>query len=126
MTKLLLWLNTILLLGGLGSLYYIIVKTNPTEVNIVFVWGLIASFSIIIWSITAFIGYAIRLFLFRNKTKKPAYILMRSERQGLILGLLFGLHLALQGFLLWNVFNATILTIAIFVLEFFFIAQETK
>jgi hypothetical protein len=126
MTKLLLWLNTILLLGGLGSLYYIIVKTNPTEVNIVFVWGLIASFSIIIWSITAFIGYTIRLFLFRNKTKKPAYILMRSERQGLILGLLFGLHLALQGFLLWNVFNATILTIAIFVLEFFFIAQETK
>jgi hypothetical protein len=126
MTKLLLWLNTILLLGGLGSLYYIIVKTNPTEVNIVFVWGLIASFSIIIWSISVFIGYTLRSFLFRNKTKKPAYILMRSERQGLILGLLFGLHLALQGFLLWNVFNATILTIAIFVLEFFFIAQETK
>lgn len=126
MTKLLLWLNTILLLGGLGSIYYIITKTNPTEVNIVFVWGLIASFSIIIWSITAFLGYSIRLFLFRNKTKKPAYILIRSQRQGLILGLLFGLHLSLQGFLLWNVFSATILTIAVFVLEFFFIAQETK
>lgn len=126
MTKLLLWLNTILLLSGLGGIYYIIVKTNPTEVNITIVWGLIASFSIIIWSITAFIGYGIRLFLFRNKTKKPAYVLIRSERQGLILGLLFGLHLALQGFLLWNVFSATILTIAVFVLEFFFIAQETK
>ena len=126
MTKLLLWLNTILLLGGLGVVYYIIVKTNPTEVNIAFVWGLIASFSIIIWSITAFIGYSGRLFLFRNKTKRPTYLLMRSERQALILGLLFGLHLSLQGFLLWNVFNATILTIAVFVLEFFFIAQETK
>ena len=126
MTKLLLWLNTILLLGGLGAVYYIIVKTNPTEVNITFVWGLIASFSIIIWSITAFIGYSGRLFLFRNKTKRPTYLLMRSERQALILGLLFGLHLSLQGFLLWNVFNATILTIAVFVLEFFFIAQETK
>ncbi len=126
MTKLLLWLNTILLLSGLGGIYYIIVKTNPTEVNITIVWGLIASFSIIIWSITAFIGYGIRLFLFRNKTKKPAYLLIRSERQGLILGLLFGLHLALQGFLLWNVFSATILTIVVFVLEFFFIAQETK
>jgi hypothetical protein len=126
MTKLLLWLNTILLLGGVGSIYYIITKTNPTEVNIVFVWALIASFSIIIWSITTFLGYSIRLFLFRNKTKKPAYIFMRSERQGLILGLLFGLHLSLQGFLLWNVFSATILTIAVFVLEFFFIAQETK
>jgi hypothetical protein len=126
MTKLILWLNTILLLGGLGVIYYIIVKTNPTEVNIAFVWGLIASFSIIIWSITAFIGYGVRLFLFRNKTKRPTYLLMRSERQALILGLLFGLHLALQGFLLWNVFNATILTIAVFVLEFFFIAQEVN
>jgi hypothetical protein len=126
MTKLLLWLNTILLLGGLGGIYYIVTKINPTEVNSIFVWGLIASFSIIIWSITTFLGYGIRLFFFRNKTKKPAYLLIRSQRQGLILGLLFGLHLALQGFLLWNVFSATILTIAVFVLEFFFIAQETK
>jgi uncharacterized protein YacL len=126
MTKLLLWLNTILLLGGLGVIYYIIVKNNPTEVNIAFVWGLIVAFSVIIWSITAFIGYGVRLFLFRNKTTRPSYLLMRSQRQGLIFGLLFGLHLALQGFLLWNVFSATILTIAVFVLEFFFIAQETK
>jgi hypothetical protein len=126
MTKLLLWLNAILLLGGLGGIYYIVAKINPTEVNIVFVWGLIVSFILIIWSITALIGYSMRLFLFRNKTKKPSYLLMRSERQGLILGLLFGLHLALQGFLLWNVFSGTILTIAVFVLEFFFIAQETK
>ena len=126
MTKLLLWLNTILLLGGLGIVYYIVTKTNPTEVNIALIWGLILSLSVIIWSIATFLGYSIRLFLFRNKTKKPSYILMRSERQGLILGLLFGLHLALQGFLLWNVFSATILTIVVFVLEFFFIAQETK
>jgi hypothetical protein len=51
---------------------------------------------------------------------------MRSERQGLLLGILFGLQLALQGFLLFNILSATILTIAIFLLEFFFIAQENK
>jgi hypothetical protein len=92
------------------------------------VWAFLVCIIVIVWSITTYLGYSIRLFLSHNlfKNRDTSYILMRSERQGLLLGILFGLQLALQGFLLFNILSATILTIAIFLLEFFFIAQENK
>lgn len=128
MTKLFLWLNSILLLIASGGAYYIIFRTNPTEVSISLVWVLLVCIVIIVWSITAYLGYAMRLFLSHNlfKNRDTSYIIIRSQRQGLLLGILFGLQLALQGFLLFNILSATILTIAIFLLEFFFIAQENK
>lgn len=128
MTKLFLWLNSILLLIASGGAYYIIFRTNPTEVPISLVWVLLVCIVIIVWSITAYLGYTMRLFLSHNlfKNRDTNYILLRSQRQGLLLGILFGLQLALQGFLLFNILSATILTIAIFLLEFFFIAQENK
>lgn len=128
MTKLFLWLNSILLLIASGGAYYIIFRTNPTEVPISLVWVLLVCIVIIVWSITAYLGYTMRLFLSHNlfKNRDTSYILIRSQRQGLLLGILFGLQLALQGFLLFNILSATILTIAIFLLEFFFIAQENK
>lgn len=128
MVKISLWLNSILLLVGVGLAYYILFNINPKEANNTYVWLLLVSFSTIIWSIAALLGYYARNFLSRNllKNKNTDYILVRSERQGLLLGVLFGLQLSLQGFLLYNVLSATILTIAIFLLEFFFIAQETK
>lgn len=128
MTKLFLWLNSILLLIASGGAYYIIFRTNPTEVPISLVWVLLVCIVIIVWSITAYLGYTMRLFLSHNlfKNRDTSYILMRSQRQGFLLGILFGLQLALQGFLLFNILSATILTIAIFLLEFFFIAQENK
>lgn len=128
MTRLFLWLNGILLIIASGGFYYIISKTNPTDVNLTIVWMLIVSIVVAVWSITALSGYYVRSFLAKYwyKNKNISYILIRSERQGLLLGLLFGLQLALQGFLLFNVLSATILTIAILLLEFFFIAQESK
>lgn len=128
MTKLFLWLNSILLLIASGGAYYIIFRTNPTEVPISLVWVLLVCIVIIVWSVTAYLGYTMRLFLYHNlfKNRDTSYILMRSQRQGFLLGILFGLQLALQGFLLFNILSATILTIAIFLLEFFFIAQENK
>lgn len=128
MTKLFLWLNSIFLVIASIILYYILFKTNPTEESIFIVWVLLACIVIIAWSITAYLGYSMRLFLAHNifKNKDKSYILIRSERQGLLLGLLLGIQLALQGFLLFNIISATILTIAILLLEFFFIAQETK
>jgi len=128
MTKLFLWLNSILLLIASGGAYYIIFRTNPTEVPISLVWVLLVCIVIIVWSITAYLGYTMRLFLSHNlfKNRDTSYILIRSQRQGFLLGILFGLQLALQGFLLFNILSATILTIAIFLLEFFFIAQENK
>lgn len=128
MTKLFLWLNSILLLLAGGGAYYIIFRTNPTEVSTNIIWAFITCIIIIVWSITSYLGYTIRLFLSYNlfKNRDMSYLLIRSERQGLLLGILFGLQLALQGFLLFNILSATILTIAIFLLEFFFIAQEYK
>lgn len=128
MVKISLWLNSVLLLVGVGLAYYILFNINPTEASNTYIWLLLFSFSTIIWSITALLGYYIRSFLSGNllKNKNMDYMLVRSERQGLLLGVLFGLQLSLQGFLLYNVLSATILTIAIFLLEFFFIAQETK
>lgn len=128
MTKLFLLLNSILLLIASGGAYYIIFRTNPTEVPISLVWVLLVCIVIIVWSITAYLGYTMRLFLSHNlfKNRDTSYILIRSQRQGFLLGILFGLQLALQGFLLFNILSATILTIAIFLLEFFFIAQENK
>lgn len=128
MAKLFLWINSILLLIAGVGVYYILVKTNPTDSPIFVIWILLACFTIITWSIAAYLGYSIRLFLSHNifKNRDKSYILARSERQGLLLGLLLGIQLALQGFLLFNVISATILTIAILLLEFFFIAQETK
>lgn len=128
MAKIFLWINSILLLIAIVVSYYIIVKINPVESPIFFVWILLSCLITITWSITAYLGYSIRLFLsyniFRNRDK--SYMLTRSERQGLLLGLLLGIQLALQVFLLFNIISATILTIAIFLLEFFFIAQENK
>lgn len=128
MVKISLWLNSILLLVGVGLAYYILFNINPKEASNNYVWLLLFSFSTIIWSIAALLGYYVRNFLSKTllKNKNMDYVLVRSERQGFLLGVLFGLQLALQGFLLYNVLSATILTIAIFLLEFFFIAQETK
>jgi hypothetical protein len=128
MAKLFLWINSILLLIAGVGVYYIVVKTNPTDSSIFVIWILLACFIIITWSITAYLGYSIRLFLSHNifKNRDKSYILARSERQGLLLGFLLGIQLALQVFLLFNIISATILTIAILLLEFFFIAQETK
>jgi hypothetical protein len=128
MKKLFLWVNSILLLIASVGVYYIVVYTNPTDMPAATVWALLGCIIIIVWSITTYLGYSIRLFLSHNlfKNRDTSYILMRSERQGLLLGILFGLQLALQGFLLFNILSATILTIAIFLLEFFFIAQENK
>ncbi|NBP55514.1 hypothetical protein EBU71_03045 [bacterium] len=128
MTKLFLWINSILLLIASGGAYYIIFRTNPTEVPIPLVWALLVCILIIVWSITAYLSYTMRLFLSHNlfKNRDTSYILLRSQRQGLLLGILFGLQLALQGFLLFNILSATILTIAVFLLEFLFIAQENK
>lgn len=128
MTKLFLWINSILLLIASGGAYYIIFRTNPTEVPIPLVWALLVCILIIVWSITAYLSYTMRLFLSHNlfKNRDTSYILLKSQRQGLLLGILFGLQLALQGFLLFNILSATILTIAVFLLEFLFIAQENK
>lgn len=128
MTKLFLWLNSILLLVASGGAYYIIFRTNPTEISTNIVCLLIVCISIVVWSITAYLGYVTRLFLSHNlfKNRDTSYIVLRSQRQGLLLGILFGLQFALQGFLLFNILSATILTIAIFLLEFLFIAQENK
>ena len=128
MKKLFLWLNSILLLIASAGIYYIIFYTNPTEMPVAIVWSLIVCFVIIVWSIATYLGYYMRLLLYHNlfKNKDTSYILVRSERQGLLLGILFGMQLALQVFLLFNIFSATILVIAIFLLEFFFIAQENK
>lgn len=128
MTKLFLWLNSILFIVASILAYYILLNTNPTDSPYYVVWILLASFTIIIWSIITYLGYSMRLFLAHNifKNKDTSYILIRSERQGLLLGLLFSIQLALQGFLLFNIISATILTIAIFLLEFFFITQENK
>jgi hypothetical protein len=128
MKKLFFWLNSLLLLVASAVAYYIVVYTNPTDMPVTTVWVLLVCIIIIVWSITTYLGYSIRLFLSHNLFKKrdTSYILIRSERQGLLLGILFGLQLSLQGFLLFNILSATILTIAIFLLEFFFIAQENK
>jgi hypothetical protein len=128
MKKLFLWVNSILLLIASAVVYYIVVYTNPTDMPAATVWAFLVCIIVIVWSITTYLGYSIRLFLSHNlfKNRDTSYILMRSERQGLLLGILFGLQLALQGFLLFNILSATILTIAIFLLEFFFIAQENK
>ena len=128
MQKLFLWLNSILLLIASGGAYYIIFNTNPTDMPVTIAWALIICIVVIVWSITTYLGYYIRLFLSYNvfKNRDSSYILIRSERQGLLLGILFGIQLALQGFLLYNILSATILTIAILLLEFFFIAQENK
>lgn len=128
MKKLFLWLNSILLLIAIAGTYYIVFYTNPTEMPVSIVWSLIACIVTIVWSITTYLGYYIRLLLANSifKNKDTSYILIRSERQGLLLGILFGMQLALQVFLLFNILSATILVIAIFLLEFFFIAQENK
>lgn len=128
MAKLFLWINSILLLIAGVVLYYIVFNTNPTDIPIFTVWVLLLCVVIITWSIFTYLGYLFRLFLYNNifKNKDRKYILLRSERQGLLLGLLLAIQLALQGFLLFNVISATIFTIAILLLEFFFIAQENK
>lgn len=128
MTKLFLWINSILLVLASVVSYYIIFKTNPTESPYYIIWILLGSFIVIAWSIVTYLGYTARLFLYNNifKNRDKKYILIRSERQGVLLGILFGLQLSLQAFLLFNVISATILTIAILLLEFFFIAQENK
>lgn len=128
MQKLFLWLNSILFLIASGGAYYIVFNTNPTYMPVTIVWALIVCIAVIVWSISTYLGYYIRLFLSHNifKNKDTSYILVRSERQGFLLGILFGIQLSLQGFLLYNILSATILTIAILLLEFFFIAQENK
>lgn len=128
MTKLFLWLNIVFFFIGIGGAYYIITQTSPTENNPIFMWFLLISIILIVWSIATLVGYYMRLFVARYifKNKNIDYILIRSERQGLLLGILFGLQLALQGFLLFNILSATIFIIAIVLLEFFFIAQESK
>ena len=128
MTKLFLWINSILLIAASIGLYYILVKLNPTESPIIVVWLFLLCIVIIAWSVFAYLGYSIRLFLAKYiiKNKDTQYMLFRSERQGLLLGCLLGMQLALQSFLLFNILSATILTIAIFLLEFFFIAQENQ
>lgn len=128
MQKLFLWINSILLIIASFGVYYIVLSTNPTDTPTTTVWILLICIMTIVWSITTYLGYSFRLFLSHSvfKNKDTSYILMRSERQGLFLGILFSLQLALQGFLLFNILSATILIIAIFLLEFFFIAQENK
>jgi len=128
MARLFLSINSSLLLISVGVLYYIVSQKNPTEVSVSLVWVFITCITIIAWSVFSYLGYSMRLFLYNTilKNRDSRHILLRSERQGLLLGLLLGMQLALQGFLLFNILSATILTIAVFLLEFFFIAQENK
>ena len=128
MSKIIVWFNILLFCGGLGTLYYIVTRINPSESNIMIVWALVISIVCIVWSFMALLGFYIRMFWYRNipKQKRPPYMGRRAERQGFMWGILVGLSLLMQGFLLWNPYSVTIIVIAVFLLEFFFIAQETK
>ena len=125
MRKLSLWIHSLLGIGGIISIWYIIRYIDPTNTASIVPWLLIASLVSVLWTLFFYLLYGLRMVLLRQKDAKHInYIWIRSERQGLILAGLFGMHMLLQGFLIWNVFSATILTLVVFIVEALCMTQE--
>jgi len=126
MTKTLLWLNFLILVGAVTGAWYIINNVDPTNTNSIIPWIFVGTIVLSLWSIFTYISYSVRLLFPHNRNRKNnTLVIIRSQRQGFLLALLVGLHLILQGFLLWNIFSGIVLVGVIFVLELFFMSQES-
>ncbi len=122
MKRALLFLNVISLIIGSSSLAYLIAYIDVSKVSYIYVWWFIGSFVLVVWGLFAIILYFIRV-IFSDRSKHYL-LLIRSERQALLLALLSGVHLSLQGFMIWNLFSAIFLTLIVVILESYFLAQE--
>ena len=127
MIKGLLWFNFFILSLGLSGAWYIVNNIDPTEGGIFIPWILVGAITLTLWAILAYLGYGLRLlFPVNRQQQNQHFVLIRSERQALLLSILIGLQLILQGFLLWNIFSGILLVGVIFVLEVFFMSQESR
>lgn len=122
MKRVLLLLNVISLIIGSSSLAYLLAYIDVSKVSYIYVWWFIGSFVFVVWGLFAVILYSIRK-IFSEKSKHDL-LLVRSERQALLLALLSGIHLSLQGFMIWNLFSAIFLTLIVVILESYFLTQE--
>lgn len=123
MRKFLLILNVLCAIGGFGLVFYIVTQVDITTSPQNWVIVLILSLMTTVWGLFAILGYGVRWVFAQNKS--IPHILWRSERQAMWLALLIGIQLVLKGFLLWNIFNASILTLAVIMLEMIFLNQES-
>ncbi len=122
MRRLVLAINGIAVLAGAGAFGYLLFQVDVTQAPDYLPLVLIAALMLVVWGLLAYLSYGIRFSLSREHS---GLLLWRSERQALLLALLLGMHLTLQGFLLWNIFSASILTLVIIVFEYYFLSQES-
>ena len=122
MRRLVLAFNGLAVLLGAGTFGYLLFRVDVTQAPDYLPLILIGALMLVVWGLLAYLSYGIRFSLFREHS---GVLLWRSERQALLLALLLGTHLTLQGFLLWNIFSASILTFVIIFFEYYFLSQET-
>lgn len=124
MKRFLLFLNIISIIVGGSSLAYLLAYIDVSKVSYIYIGWFIVSFAFIVWGLFAIILY----FLRRIFAKQEQYnlLLIRSERQALLLALLSIIHLSLQGFMIWNFFSAIFITLIIVILESYFLNQENE
>lgn len=122
MKTIVLIINTLAILLGGGAIAYMLVSVDVTQSPGTVVAAFIVAVMAVVWGIVTMLLYWARTLLL-GKHSRQAFL--RSERQGLLLALITGIQLSLQGLLLWNIFSAGILTLVILLLEYYFLSQES-
>lgn len=120
----LLFLNILSIIIGGSSLSYLLAYVDVSKESYIYVWWFIGSFVLTVWGLFAIFLYLVRRIL-SDKTQYNL-LLIRSERQSLLLAILSGVHLSLQGFMIWNLFSAIFLTLIVVILESYFLSKENQ
>ena len=122
MKNIVLIINTLAILLGGGAIAYMLVSVDVTQSPGSVVAAFIVAIMAVVWGVVTMILYWARTLLLGKHSQQAFF---RSQRQGLLLALIAGIQLSLQGLLLWNVFSAGILTLVILLLEYYFLSQES-
>lgn len=122
MKNILLIINIFAILFGGGISAYMLVSVDVTQSPNTLVTAFIVAIMALVGGLVTSFLYAVRVLLLR---KHSVQALLRSQRQGLLVSIIVGIQLALQGFMLWNIFSASILTLVILLLEYYFLSQES-
>jgi hypothetical protein len=105
---------SILYIVGTSGFLWMLYRVEVTSESVWEPLLMILFVSCLVWAVSATILYLMRSLI-------PSWRVHRygvSLRQGLFLGVLMALHLTLQGFLLWNIFSASILTFVVILIEY--------
>ena len=123
MKLLLLSLNIIFIVVGGAGFGYMLFSVDVTEMSNTIIALFIISVSFVVWGLVTTFMYWFRAVVLGNNSIQA---LIRSQRQGFLLGAMTAVQLTLLGSLLWNIFSASILGLVILLLEYYFLSHETQ